>query len=514
MITKLAIPNSSAYRCVSLRDEYRRLGIHLVAGRGTGKSRFLGRLLGFQDVFRGVPTIIIDPVGATINNLIDKIGRLHPDDQRRIWPRVRYVDMNGRGDYVFPFPLYYRLGTEHQYTMARRFVDAIGRADPNLEIAPVQGMNAIRHIGTYVGIALSSLGLQISEAESLLTDPEPYIRRLQSLKQTYSIRQTIRFFQQGHYQAQASMFRSKIADIVLDPINRTIFAASTQDIVWSDLLDKHLCVLIDISQETDTYMKAFKMLWVYRTFITFILSQRLQRTTPISLIIDEFASMYNLKNDAVNRDMEELINVISRNHNIWLTLAHQEMYQFEEKTQESLMTLGTQIVGATTDPDAAFLFTKHFDRIDPMRIKRTKNVWANTGSTHLSEFLSYNALEIIDHTYDSFTVPEQLITESYKYLDQLSFHFWVKLAMRSSLTQMSIENLDRGIYPDMDVVERDKNILMKLHGVPIEDEQGSTRLMTARSQSTPNAIIEYEAPYDIPAGDDNDEDPLFKTPRS
>jgi hypothetical protein len=49
------------------------MGIYLPAGRGTGKSRLLGRKIAIQDFLAGFPQVIFDPVGATIDNFLDKV---------------------------------------------------------------------------------------------------------------------------------------------------------------------------------------------------------------------------------------------------------------------------------------------------------------------------------------------------------------------------------------------------------------------------------------------------------
>ena len=48
------------------------MGIYLLAGRGTGKPRLLGRKIAMQDFLAGFPQVIFDPVGATIDNFWTK----------------------------------------------------------------------------------------------------------------------------------------------------------------------------------------------------------------------------------------------------------------------------------------------------------------------------------------------------------------------------------------------------------------------------------------------------------
>jgi hypothetical protein len=49
------------------------MGLYVLAGRGTGKSRLLGRRIAFGDFIAGIPQVIFDPVGATIDNFLDSV---------------------------------------------------------------------------------------------------------------------------------------------------------------------------------------------------------------------------------------------------------------------------------------------------------------------------------------------------------------------------------------------------------------------------------------------------------
>ena len=101
------------------------MGIYLVASKGSGKSRAMGRWLAKQDLLRGIPQVILDPVGGTIDNLLDAVSRLPVEQQRAIWPRIVYVDM-GATDAVVPFPLYYRLGERDTlYQISQRYLDVV-----------------------------------------------------------------------------------------------------------------------------------------------------------------------------------------------------------------------------------------------------------------------------------------------------------------------------------------------------------------------------------------------------
>ena len=104
------IPKGMNRNLLWIPDKARSMGIHVQAGKGSGKSRMLGRMIAWLDFIRGVPMVIFDPHGPTIDNFLDKLTRMPRELQERLWQRVLYVDMSGQSGQVIPFPLYYRLG--------------------------------------------------------------------------------------------------------------------------------------------------------------------------------------------------------------------------------------------------------------------------------------------------------------------------------------------------------------------------------------------------------------------
>src|ERR671915_611450 len=78
----------------------RAMGIYILGSRGSGKSRLSARVIAWQDYRAEIPLVIIDPLGGTIDNFLDKLSRflqyVHPAKHSQYWSRVRYVDMSGK----------------------------------------------------------------------------------------------------------------------------------------------------------------------------------------------------------------------------------------------------------------------------------------------------------------------------------------------------------------------------------------------------------------------------------
>lgn len=142
--------------------EIRNMGTLVLASKGGGKSRAMGRLLVKGDVLAGIPGLVIDPAGGTIDNLLDSLLRLPPAQQKEVWPRIIYVDA-GNPERVVPFPLYYRVKTsESAFDIASRYLEVVQMLDPDLQTASIEGWNALYTAGIHSGIAMAAMGGQIT----------------------------------------------------------------------------------------------------------------------------------------------------------------------------------------------------------------------------------------------------------------------------------------------------------------------------------------------------------------
>ena len=456
-----------------LQDKARSMGIHLVAGKGSGKSRMMGRLIAWQDFVKSVPLVILDPVGGTIDNFLDKLGYLSPAEQARLLPRVRYVNMGGHDGYVFPFPLYYRLTDgEDLYKTAFRYLETIRRLDPSLETASIQGWNAVQEIGTYAGMALAALGCQITEAEDLLTRPEVWLGRMAAVRDTYpDLESAIHFFNYRYLDMKpqekerlTAAFRNKISMFMLERTTKAMFGASQPGIDWQEVVDRRLAVLLDFRDEHNIERRRFKMLWTFWYLMEFIKARGYGRHHPLSLIIDELTSMTNMRvmgKSLFADDIDELINVWARNSNIWLTIAHQEAWQVDERIRKSLMTMGTQIIGSTSDMESAKALGEQFFKIDPHAVKRYTPHWM----TDMFRFF------VIHEEPVNYTVEEQLYMSAYKMMAQPGFHFFIRPApgegnVVGPVYSVSIKNLDRNLWVHEADVRRARNLLMVKYGRP------------------------------------------------
>src|SRR4051812_11759445 len=187
---KLVTARPSAER-ILLPDTARGMGIFMGSTRGTGKSTLLGKHIAFSDFHRPtlaecVPVVIIDPVGGTIDNFLDKISQEDLSTRQKLFERVRYVRMSGLDGRVTPWPIFSELYKGERYSSrAQRLVDVIARCDPELRKRPMLGMNVLGPFAKAAGIVLCALGLGVTEMKSLVSDPKAWEDKLQLVEREH-----------------------------------------------------------------------------------------------------------------------------------------------------------------------------------------------------------------------------------------------------------------------------------------------------------------------------------------
>lgn len=475
-------------RQLHLPDAGRAMGIHVVASRGAGKSRLLARIIGWLDLARGTPLVIFDPNGALVDNVLDKLTRLPPGLQNRVFPRLLYVDTAGAASYVVPFPLFYRAGSETLYAIAQRYLDVVTSLDASLSKAPILGANAVWRTGSNVGMILTACDLQITEAADLLQDPSrrqdliaqalrkypelgpavEYLNRLSELRRS----------KPQDYSHQVDSYLTKLTMFTLDPVMRAMFGSSSRGINWQEVVEQRLVVLLDFRHENDIQRMRFKLFWIFSDLVEFIRRRGPGRHRPLSVIIDEVTYLLpseEAANAFLTNYLDELINRLSRNNGIWLTLAHQEMHQLSQSIQKSLMTMGTQIIGSTTDPRTALDLAQRYFSYDPFRVRKTEIVHGR--------FLD-------EERTTEFTKDEQRELNSRYFLGLPRYHFLVGVSptegtMPTRLRPVSIERIDRHEFVNEALVAKLRKILVRRSGRKIADVLAE---ITARNAAQPPVV--------------------------
>jgi len=257
-------------------------------------------------------------------------------------------------------------------------------------------------------------------------------------------------------------FFTKTAYFILDPAQKAMFGANQPGIDWQQVIERGLTVLLDFRHEHNLENRRFKLVWALNYFLDFIKHRGAGRHLPISLIVDELTSLLSphvMASDLFAADLDELINVLGRNYRVWLTLAHQELFQVSEKTQKTLMAMGTQILGNTSDMDAAIMLARRFFAYNPYWVRKEEPV-----------YLSYQGVaRVIDHRQIEFKIDEQLLMKSKAFIEQGRFNFLVRPApregdTRGELRPITIANFDKDRYTDEALVAQARDLLMERRG--------------------------------------------------
>ena len=482
MTAELAIAGETApqrslriRRMTSLSDAARTMAMLLIAPRGAGKSRFLGRMLVWQDVNRGVPTVLIDPTGGAISNFLDQVLRQPRERQIELGRRIRYVDLAGRSGRVLPMPMLVRYGTETLWDRSQRFSDIVLRMDANLAKAPMAGLNAVRTAASASGIALGALELQITEAFSLMTNPKAWLPVLDDARlataETAPVAQYLRDFAglgPRERMLRTEALQDKLRVINWDPVSRVLYGASKPAFSWQEVVDERLIVLVDLSTVKDVTRQQLGMLWMLRSFVEWLRERGAGHNhVPVSLIIDELTALLaavGSYHELIADDFNELIARLARSHQLWLTVAFQELAQVPEAVQRVLLQSGTVMLGATSDPTTALRFAKRWVRYDPSWVKKEDPVYATSwGVTHT-----------IDTRTIEYSIEEQQLINSWQFMDLERYEFLIGTVtsegrLPSRLTKTSIAAFDAGRFPDERLVEQAQALLSQRDGVRVSD---------------------------------------------
>jgi hypothetical protein len=494
----------------SLSRSARSMGILMIAGRGTGKSRMLGRKIAMQDFHAGFPQVIFDPIGATIDNFLDKVTWfLHDHPQLKpdpVWERIVYVDMSGKGGAITPFPLYYRLGTERSLLeISERYLQTIIKSNPALHEAQVLGWPPLHRIGVYTGMVLSALGYQITEAEDLLDNPEVWERTgrfAEAERVCPEAKHAVSYFRNKYIPMRqtdrarlTTPFLDKIFTFPLDPSLQAMFGASKPGINWNDVVQKKQTVLLDFRREQDEEMRRFKMLWAFSYLYEWIKTRGRQDKSPFGVIIDEFAHMTQQVVSGRNplaHELDEFINTYMRQHTIWFTAAHQELYQIDEQLRNTMLSLGTYIIGGTSSMESAWELAGALYFRNPNRVKDAEPIYGRR--------YPQGPLEAIDVRLHFQPLEEQtgLFANRIKKLGRFQFLLRPALAegnIGSEVLAMTIRHEDvdpiSGEYqfPDLPLVQRVRVALAKQSGIPIKQLLAEQEKRLARSSAMTNGRL-------------------------
>lgn len=502
---------------LTVSDADRDRGLFVRAGSGSGKSVFLGRIVCFQDFLRGIPQVIIDPMGALAENLFLQIALLPIEVRERLWPRLIYVDMSGGGDRVVPFPLLFQMPGESLTDVADRFLEALRKIDPHLQGASIQGWNALVRVGRPALMALAALGKPISAAADLLRRPESWFEALdEAAAHAPELHPALAYLRDeyaplrsGERLTLAGSFLVKIAPFTLDPVLRDMFCTTRPGIDLTEVSAGRKTVVLDLRDETNVERRRFKTRWIYEWFLAYVKQRAPGQHMPFGFTIDELTELTNqvsLGQDLFARDIDALVNFHGRNRKLFLAFATQEMFALSPETQKTLLTMGTQVHGLTADMESAKLLAEQFFALDPYRVKRVENIWG--GSLGVSI--------VVEEREAFMPVDEQILLAAQELLALRPFEFLVKKRHGRRLAKISARALVDGRWPSdhPEAMAYIRHHLSRRAGVPREALAGADSLLptTHDALGTMGSTIHDASDDTVYITDDRDDAEDWATP--
>jgi hypothetical protein len=361
-------------------------------------------LMAFFDFVRDIPVVFIDPHGAGINHCLGRIWNLikdwPPEEQQTIFSRIVYIDM-GSKDRVIEFPLYYQTGTDSLQRQAMRLPEVFLRLDPHLVTASIQGMNSVRRIGRAAGMCAAALGLGIESVADMIARPVEWKARIDAAVAEQPILKRVAQFLTEEYPKLSSTDKTnltaalleKIAPFIHDETLTARYDASQVALPWETVINNRLIVLIDLHTVEDDWEAYFTMMWIFRYVYEHVRRRQPREKPPLAVYIDELPYLYSLsteENTLLTRDLDTLINRYARNNNVWRSLALQEYFQAPERLQKTLLSIGNQIFGGTTDMDTAKRIAERYAPYEPHLVKDIYRVWLALCTTEPARYLFYS----------------------------------------------------------------------------------------------------------------------------
>ena len=365
------------------------------------------------------------------------------------------------------------------------------------------GAAPLTKIGTYTGIVLYALGFQITEAKSLLSDPTAWFDRFSQAEKRYpSSAEAVRFFREEYCRMRPSererlttAFLDRIFPISLDKRLRAMLGASQPSFGLDDASAKQETILLDARRVRDPDLRRFLLLWVFTYFFEWVKTQG-RRRQPFGLILDELVAMTSkviAGDNPFGQELAEFIHQYQRNAQIWCSVAFQSPLQLDSEVRETVLSLGTLILGQAPTKNAARVLAEHLCFPNPQHIKHERVIQRNPysigGVTRVPE-------PQIEPVFMPLNEQLELYVQRMQRLPRYSFLLRPALSegeISTEVHRIHIRDIDRDretgeySFPHQGLMERLRATLAAKHGTPVHVllAEQEKRLQPTAARPTP-----------------------------
>ena len=125
---KIETPTAGELQFIS--NSALKVGTHILAGVGAGKSKLLAHIFAWHLLISKKPGVIFDPTGGVVDHLCNKILKLPAEEQEVLWKRIVYINDDAK-DLIFPSPLYYRLRKDDTFLQKKKSFERCNESTMN-----------------------------------------------------------------------------------------------------------------------------------------------------------------------------------------------------------------------------------------------------------------------------------------------------------------------------------------------------------------------------------------------
>lgn len=499
-------------KTVIIPKESRKLGVTIIAAKGSGKSTKIGGGPLFQDHNEGYGGGVFDPRGALIDSflykqwrLIEELkrqGTITPEEEVQIWSRIRYVDMSGENGRVSRFPLYHKRPDQSYADASEYLIRIFASLDPALIQAPIHGINALRRIALPSGVVMIALGLGVIDLIEMLSLPkqqflrqwEPRLRKLRANTDSREVRRAVNFFLNEYVHLQnfererlTASFLAKLSLLYDDTMEAMYGGSGEPSIDWEEVAAKRQLVLLDFRDVINYEKRRFMMTERFFSLNDYLPRRPLRAERPFVVYLDELGEYYGMDamadNPVFGSAIVTLLDITSRNHNVWVTTLFKHPGQVDERSLQSLLSCGTVAIGVTPYYEHAEMLAKNFFAIDPYLIKRFNHAFLQTNGTvttfRKGIFWDYTVssppvYERFENDPVEFSPEEQINMLAWRFKTLGVFQFLVKLpgqregSLNGPVRLVDFTDHDRNMWFDRKVVDGLREWLSGLFQEPTE----------------------------------------------
>jgi hypothetical protein len=265
-------------------------------------------------------------------------------------------------------------------------------------------------------------------------------------------------------------FLEKIFPISLDRRLQALFGAGQPGINLNGGARTGITVLLDWRYVLDTDMKRFQLLWVVSYILEWI-KTRGRSQIPFGLILDEFPQMtvkVSAWENPIAADFDTLIHAYMRSSQIWLTIGLQSPLQLDDQLQQTVLSLGTYLVGQAPTMEAARILADALYLRDPYWVKHYRKIYVP-----LPRGAGYRDIDRdppVEPEYMPLEQQTELFAQRIRRLKQ--YQFFLRPAvdegmLGTAVYPISIRTIDAGKFPDQGILQPLRKSLAIKSGRPV-----------------------------------------------